>query len=70
MTSNGSFHSRRRRKLANGVDARGLEQNIMEIVAAKKIYAKNLLKETAEAMGLDKQWLNETSYTEEMTLLW
>ena len=36
----------------------------MEIYAAQKIYAENLLKEAAEAMSLGKEWPNETPHKE------
>ena len=43
---------RSRGKLAAGLGGRGLEQKIMNIEAAKKIYAKNLLKDSEEVTGL------------------
>ena len=48
--------------MATGPGACGLEHNIIEIHAAKKIYAKNLLHDVAEAMSLGKEWLNETPH--------
>ena len=39
--------------------ARRLENKIMESHAAKKIYAKNFLKEVANAMSLGKEWIND-----------
>ena len=46
---------RPRGKLSAGLGARGLENKIMEIYAAKKSYAKNLFKEAVEAMTLGKE---------------
>ena len=51
---------RSRGMLATGLGARSLENKIMEIYAATKVYAKNLLKEVSEVMSLGKEWLNET----------
>ena len=48
--------------------ARGLEQQITEIYAAKKIYAKNLLKDAAEATSLGKEWPEVSPYKEEPAL--
>ena len=62
------IEKRSRGKLAACLCARGLEQKIMEIHAAKKIYAKNLLKEAAEAIGLGKEWLEVSPYKEELPL--
>ena len=45
---------KRSRGKSTGLGARVFEQKIMEICAAKNIYAKNLLKEAEEATGLVK----------------
>ena len=52
------------KKLAVGVVSLGFEHKIMDIYAGKKICAKNMLKEAANAMRLCKEWLNETPHKE------
>ena len=42
---------------------------VLEIHAAKKSYAKNLLKAAAEALSLGRRWINETPHNEEVALL-
>ena len=37
--------------------------------AGKKIYAKNLLEETAEAMNLGIEWMDETPRRKQVALL-
>ena len=44
-------------------------QMIMEINAAKKMYAKYLLKEVAEATSLGKEWLNKAPHREGPAML-
>ena len=41
----------------------------MEIDAAKKIYATNLVKNSTEAMSLGKEWPEMSLYNEELALL-
>ena len=60
---------RSRGKLATGLGAQGFKHKIMEFYAAKKIYAKNLLKEVAEAMRLGEEFHNETPHKEEWAVL-
>ena len=60
--------TRSRSKLASGLGARGLEQKIIETFAAMGIYAKNLLKQVAEAISLSKEWINQTPHMEELAL--
>ena len=50
-----------RGKLAAGLGQHGLESKSMELYA-KKICAKNLLNEDAEAMTLGEEWINETPH--------
>ena len=54
---------RTRGKWAEGWGTCGLEQKIMEIYAAKKINAKNLLKSG------QKEWLETSQYREELSLV-
>ena len=61
--------TRSRGKLSAGLGARGLENRIMKIYAAKKSQAKNLMKETADAMSLGTEWMNETPREVELALL-
>ena len=58
-------HKRSRGTLA----ARGLEQKIMEIHAAKKIYAKNVLKDATEAVSLGKERPETSPSKEEFAVL-
>ena len=46
----------------SGLGARGFEQKIMESYAAKKIHAKKMLQEAAEASGLCREWLHEAPH--------
>ena len=41
----------------------------MKIYATKKIYAKNMLKETTEAVSLSKEWPETSPYQEQLALL-
>ena len=54
-----------RGKLATGWDAHGLEQKVMEIHMAEKIYPKNLLNDAGEAMSLGEECPHETTIEEE-----
>ena len=53
--------------MSTGLGARGLEIEILEIHAARKRYAKNLLKEAAEALSLGRTWINETPPKEKLS---
>ena len=52
---------------AAGLAAHTFEHTSMEIYAAKKIYTRNLLKETVVALSRGKEWQGDT--TEELALL-